>query len=160
MSIYSHLSNQQVDKIISIIRTQCDEAAREDRIEILRLGSELYKKLKTARKTHDITGKINYGFFYRENRIEGLELSYVRNGVYYQPELRTEDAIIHIYHKSNRLNSGLIRDRKREGKHFFCFQFSVNQNNRLQSITVVEFYGETKEEETIYTALELVEAVG
>ncbi len=160
MSIYSYLTNQQIDKIITIIRIQCNEAAHEDRTEMLRLGEELYRKLKTARKTHDITGKIYYGFFYRENRIEGLELSFVRNGVYYQPELRTADAIIHIYHKSNQLNSGLIRKRKREGKHFFCLQYSVNKNNRLQSITIVEFYGEAKEEETIYTELELVEAVG
>lgn len=139
MSIYSHLSHQQIDKIISIIRAQCDEAARRDRNEMLRVGGELYKKLKTGRKAHDITGDIYIGFFYPENRIEGLTLSAVKNGIYHQPELRKADTIIHIYHKTNPLDSNLIKKLKKERSHFFCILYAVDKNSRLLSIPFLLF---------------------
>ena len=101
MSIKDQISQEQIERIVDIIRRQCDDAARHDNQNRIRIGEDLYKLLKKGRKAHDITGDVYAGFFYPENHIEGLDIRVIENGNYNQQELRTEAAVIHIYHESN-----------------------------------------------------------
>lgn len=161
MSIYDYLTHEQVDKISSIIRSQCDEAARKETREAMRISQEVYDRLKKGRKAHDITADVYVGFFYPENRIEGLQLSEIKNGIYWQPELTTEQAIIHIYHQSNQLNSKLVTDRaSTPEKEFFCIKYGVDKAFHLQTIEAVHLRGTEREVEEIYQAPDLTIIAG
>ena len=96
--------------------------------------------------------------FYDENEIDGLETVDVANGIYTQPELRNDDVVIHIYHKTNPLNSKLVKDRAEEQKPFFCIIYSHDKNFRLKSIEAVHVA--TKEKEVLFEAPRLVRAAG
>ena len=153
MSIYDYLTYKQVNKIKSIIISQCDEAARKETKEAMRISQAVYDRLKKGRKAHDITADVYIGFFYPENYIEGLNLSVVNNGIYSQPELTTEQAIFHIYHQSNPLNSKLVMERaSTPGKRFFCIRFRVDKTFHLRTIEAVQLSGEEREVEEIYKA--------
>lgn len=161
MSIYNYLTHEQVDKIKTIIRSQCDEAARKETREAIRISQAVYDRLKKGRKAHDITADVYVGFFYPENRIEGLDLSIVENGIYSQPELTTDRAIVHIYHQSNSLNSKLVKDRAaKPGKSFFCIRFAVDKSFHLKTIEAVHVSGADQEVEEIYRAPDLSAMVG
>ena len=73
MSIRDYLSDEQINKIHSVIRTQCEIAARNDAAERNRVEAALYDRLKKGRKAHDVTGDIYVAMFYPENAIDGLD---------------------------------------------------------------------------------------
>lgn len=158
MSIRDYLSDDQIDKIHSVIRTQCDRMARNEAVERNRIGADLYNKLTKARGAHKETGDIYVALFYPENAIDGLEIVTVANGIYTQPELKNEDVVIHIYHKTNPLNSKLVKDRAVGQKPFFCIRYDVDSTYRLKSIEAVHVA--TKEKEVLYEAPRLFKAVG
>ncbi len=137
MSIYDFLNEEQISKIISVIKAQCEQAARNDTVERNRIPADLYDKLKKGRKAHDMTGEIYVALFYPENTIEGLATEAVSNGIYTQPELANKDVLVHIYHQSNKLNSKLIQDRITGQKTFFCIRYDVDKMYHLRSIDVV-----------------------
>ena len=145
MSIYNHLSYEQIGRIINIICLQCNRKANREITERNRIGDEaLYKRLTKCRKAHDITGEIYLVFFYPENRIDNLVLLDVSNGYYSQPELRNDEAIIHIYHWQNPLNSRIVQDRLQEGKYYYCLMYRVDSNYRLQQVKAVCFHNDIK----------------
>ena len=74
MSIHDYLSEEQINKINTVIRIQCEQAAHNDAVERNRISADLYNKLKKGRKAHDLTGDIYVALFYQENTIEGLKL--------------------------------------------------------------------------------------
>ena len=158
MSIRDYLTTEQIDKIQSVIRTQCAQAARNDAVERNRIAPDLYDRLKKGRKAHDVTGDIYVALFYAENAIAGLETVEVANGIYTQPELVNDDVVIHIYHQTNRLNSKLVEKRKTEDKQFFSIRYDVDRAYRLKSIEAV--HPATGEVENLYTAPSLFRAVG
>ena len=137
MSIYDFLSEEQISKITSVIKAQCEQAARNDAVERNRIPADLYDKLKKGRKAHNLTGEIYVALFYPENTIEGLAVEAVSSGIYTQPELSNEDALVHIYHQSNKLKSKLIQDRIAGQKTFFCIRYDVDKMYHLRSIDVV-----------------------
>ena len=153
MSINDYLTSEQVRKIISIIKSQCDEASRKEIRESMRVPEEVYSRVKKGRKAHDITADVYMGFFYAENRIEGLKLALINNGIYSQPELTSDSVIIHIYHQSNMLDSKVVKERSATpGKDFFCIRFSVDKAYRLKTIEAVLLNGTDREKEMIYEA--------
>lgn len=158
MSIRDYLSDEQINKIHSVIRTQCEIAARNDAAERNRVEAALYDRLKKGRKAHDVTGDIYVAMFYPENAIDGLETVEVANGIYTQPELKNEDVVIHIYHQTNRLNSKLVRDRAAEQKPFFCIRYDVDSTYRLRSIEAVHVA--SGEVENLFSTPRLVRAAG
>ena len=138
MSIYDYLSEEQIDKIKSVISIQCDQAACNAAVVKNRIPSDLYEKLKKGRKAHNVTGDIYVALFYPENNIIGLTTELVDNGIYVQPELVNENVLIHIYHQTNRLNSKLVKDRITGRKAFFCIRYDVDKTYRLKSIEAVQ----------------------
>ena len=46
MRIFDYLSEDQIDKIKSVIRIQCEQAARNDAVERNRISADLYDRLK------------------------------------------------------------------------------------------------------------------
>ncbi len=74
MSIHDYLSEEQINKINTVIRIQCEQAAHNDAVERNRIPTDLYDKLKKGRKAHDVTGDIYVALFYQENAIEGLNM--------------------------------------------------------------------------------------
>lgn len=158
MSIQDYLTIEQIDKIQSVIRVQCDKAARNDAVERNRIDANLYNRLKKGRKAHDVTGDIYVALFYVENAIDGLETVEVVNGIYTQPELVNDDVVIHIYHKTNRLNSKLVEERKYGNKQFFSIRYDVDKAYRLKSIEAVHLA--TGEVENLYTAPKRLKVVG
>ena len=151
MSIHDYLSDKQIEKIVSIIKAQCDDTARDEINRAIRIPMEIYDKIQKCRKAHEITGYIYAGFFYAENSIEGVEVDLVDNGNYAQPELITDNVIIHIYHKTNKLDSKLIEDRKTNtGKAFICIKYDVDKSYNLISVDAVSFEGGKKETENLF----------
>jgi len=133
--IYKYLSNEQISKIVSVIQIQCDKAARKEFKERSRISDAVYDRLKKGRKAHDITGDIYIGFFYDENKVDGLSTEMVDNGIYSQPELVGANVFVHIYHKSNPLNSGLVKERaKVSDKQLICIRYAVDKASRLKSV--------------------------
>ncbi len=158
MSICNYLSNEQIEKIKSVIKAQCENAARNDAAERNRIPADLYDKLKKGRKAHDVTGDIYVALFYQENAIEGLNIELTSNGIYTQPELVGENVLIHIYHQTNRLNSKLVKDRVARQKSFFCIRYDVDKAYRLKSIEAV--HAASGEIENLYTAPIVVQMAG
>lgn len=158
MSIYDYLNEDQIDKIRSVIRIQCEQAACSDAVERNRIPADLYDKLKKGRKAHDVTGNIYVALFYPENTIEGLNTELAKNGIYTQPELVNENVIIHIYHQTNKLNSKLVKERMTGMKAFFCIRYDVDKTYRLKSIEAVHVTN--GEIENLYTAPKAVQMVG
>lgn len=158
VSIYDYLSEKQIDKIKSVIRIQCEQAAFTDASERNRLPSDLFYKLKKGRRTHDVTGDIYVALFYPENTIEGLRITLTNNGIYTQPELVNENVLIHIYHKTNKLNSKLVKDRIAGQKVFFCIRYDVDKTYRLKSIEAV--HAANGEIENLYTAPKVAQMAG
>lgn len=155
MSIYDYLSEEQINKIISVIRTQCEQAASNDALKRNRVSSNLYEKLKKGRKAHDITGDIYVALFDPENTIDGFTIELVNNGIYTQPELVYKTVLIHIYHQTNRLNSNLVKDRIAGKKEFFCIRYDVDKRYRLKSIEAVHVA--SGDVENLYTTPKLVQ---
>jgi len=158
VSIHDYLSEEQIDKIKSVIRIQCEQAARNDAVERNRIPADLYDKLKKGRKTHDVTGDIYVSMFYPENTIDGLTTELISNGIYIQPELVNEDVLIHIYHQTNKLKSKLVQDRIKGHKPFFCIRYDVDKTYRLKSIEVV--HAASGQVEYLYTAPKVVQMAG
>ena len=158
MSIRDYLTNEQIDKIQSVIRAQCDQVARNDAVERNRIAPDLYDRLKKGRKAHDVTGDIYVALFYAENAVDGLETVEVANGIYTQPKLVNDNVIIHIYHQTNRLNSKLVNERKSGNKQFFCIRYDVDKTYRLKSIEAV--HPATGEVESLYIMPRLFRVVG
>ena len=127
MSIHDYLSEEQINKINTVIRIQCEQAAHNDAVERNRISADLYNKLKKGRKAHDLTGDIYVALFYQENTIEGLKLELTSNGIYTQPELVGENVLIHIYYQTNKLNSKLVQNRIASDKPFFCIRYDVDK---------------------------------
>lgn len=148
MSIREYLSNEQIDKILSVIRAQCDRVAHNDAVERNRIATDLYDRLKKGRKAHDVTADIYVALFYPENAVDGLKTVEKKNGYYTQPELENDNVLIHIYHKTNQLNSKLVQDRASEQKPFFCIIYSHDKQYRLKSIEAVQVA--TNEREVLY----------
>ncbi len=82
MRIFDYLSEDQIDKIKSVIRIQCEQAARNDAVERNRISADLYDRLKKGRKAHDVTGDIYVAMFYQENAIEGLNIELTSKQIY------------------------------------------------------------------------------
>ena len=158
MRICDYLNEEQIGKIKSVIRIQCEQAARNDAVERNRISADLYDKLKKGRKAHDLTGDIYVALFYQENTIEGLNLEVTSNGIYTQPELVGENVLIHIYHQTNKLNSKLVQDRIACDKPFFCIRYDVDKTYRLKSIEAV--HAASGEIENLYTATRVVQMAG
>ena len=92
------------------------------------------------------------------NTIEGLNLEVIDNGIYSQPELVGENVRIHIYHKSNRLNSKLVKERIDSDKPFFCIRFDVDKTHHLKSIEAV--HPASGEKESLYNVQNVVKLAG
>ncbi len=58
MRIFDYLSEDQIDKIKSVIRIQCEQAARNDAVERNRISADLYDRLKKGRKAHDVNADL------------------------------------------------------------------------------------------------------
>lgn len=158
VSIHDYLSEEQIDKIKSMIRIKCEQAALNDAYERNRIPTDLFYKLKKGRRAHDVTGNIYVALFYPENTIEGLSITLSDNGIYTQPELVNENILIHIYHKTNKLNSKLVKDRIAGQKEFFCIRYDVDKTYRLKSIEAVHVAdGKT---ENLYTAPKVAQMAG
>ncbi len=158
MSVHDYLSKEQINKINSVIRTQCVKAAHNDAAERNRIPSDLYDKLKKGRKAHDVTADIYVAMFYPENTVVGFTTVPVNNGIYTQPELVNENVLIHIYHQTNRLNSKLVKDRIAGQKEFFCIRYDVDKMYRLKSIEAV--HAASGEVENLYATPKLVHISG
>ena len=158
MSIRDYLSDELIEKIKSLIKTQCENAARNDAVERNRIPAELYDKLKKGRKAHDVTGDIYVLLFYPENTIERLSIELSSNGIYTQPELVNDDVLLHIYHKTNKLNSKLVQDRTTEHRPFFCIRYDIDKTYRLKSIEAVHVA--SGEIEILYTVPRVVRVAG
>ena len=155
MRLRDYLSEEQIDKIKTVIKNQCEHAAHNDAVERNRISADLYDKLKKGRKAHDVTGDIYVALLYQENAIEGLNIKLTSNGIYTQPELVGENVLIHIYHQTNKLNSKLVKDRIASDKPFFCIRYDVDETYRLKSIEVV--HAASGEIENLYTATRVVQ---
>lgn len=158
MSIYDYLNEDQIDKIISVISRSCYEAEKKEVNEKNRISEDIYKRLKKGRKAHDLTGDIYVSFFYNENAIDGLKTEIVDNVSYAQPELSNDRVVVHIYHKSNRLESKLIKDTAKSSKHLFCIRYDHDKSYRLKSIEAVDIIEKTKE--ILYERPKLRKAIG
>jgi len=158
VSIHDYLSEEQINKINTVIRIQCEQAAHNDAVERNRISADLYNKLKKGRKAHYLTGDIYVALFYQENTIEGLKLELTSNGIYTQPELVGENVLIHIYHQTNKLNSKLVQNRIASDKPFFCIRYDVDKTYRLKSIEAVD--AASGEIENLYTATRVVQMAG
>jgi len=158
LRICDYLSEEQLSKIKSVIRIQCEQAARNDAVERNRISADLYDELKKGRKAHDLTSDIYVALFYQENIIEGLNLELTTNGIYTQPELVGENILIHIYHQTNKLNSKLVQNRIASDKPFFCIRYDVDKTYRLKSIEAV--HAASGEIENLYTATRIVQIAG
>ena len=158
MSIRDYLSKEQIDKILEVIRSQCEQAARNDVNKRYRIEDSLYERLKKGRKAHDVTGDIYVALFYPENMIDGLEIVDVNNGYYTQPELQNDDVLIHIYHRTNKLDSELVKNRVAGQKPFFCIRYDCDKLYRLKSIDAIHVATHTKE--VLYEFPTIIRAVG
>ena len=158
MSIFDYLNEEQIEKIKSVIKIQCEQAARNDAVQRNRIPTDIYEKLKRGRKAHNVTGDIYVALFYPENTIEGLSKELVNNGSYIQPELGNENVLIHIYHQTNKLDSKLVKDRIVGHKEFFCIRYDVDKAYRLKSIEAVHVAN--GEIENLYKATKSVHMAG
>ncbi len=155
MRITDYLNTVQLDKIQSVIRNQCENAARNVAEESRGIPDEVYKRLKKGRRSHDITSDIYIALYRPENAIEGLSVELIDNGNYTQPELVNDHVLIHIYHHSNNLNSRLVQNRNTEDKPFFCIKYEIDNRYRLKSIKSVNVA--SSEIETLYEAPRVVQ---
>lgn len=141
MSIRDYLSQAQIDWFINTIKSTCERENREDQYYINLVGPETYKKVMRCRGAHDVTGKVHLALLARSNRIEGIDSVEVGNGAYTQSEQRCENAIIQVYHSTNKLDSTLVTDTKeraqRENKSFFCLKFFTTPTKKLYKIVAV-----------------------
>ena len=153
MKISDCLNADQVDSLVSLIRNQCNRAARNEMQLTMRIPEDLCAQLKKGRKAHDITGDIYIAAFIAENQIEGVHVKPVKSGIYTQPEFTVNNTIIHIYHHSNKLSSLLITSRANAlNSNFFCIRYKIDEGYRLEYIEALYLNGETKTKEIIYTA--------
>ncbi len=158
MALHDYLSDEQIKKIVNIISITCERAAQKDSTDRMGIDAELFARLKKGRKAHDVTGDINVALFKTQNVIEGLNLSVAENGIYAQPELENERVLIHIYHRTNRLDSKLVKDRANGVKAFFCIRYNHDKEYHLLSVESV--YVPTNEVEKLYSAPRLIRLVG
>lgn len=151
MHIRDCLSDQQVDQIITIIQNQCDEASRRENAYRLRISQNLYDRLKKGRKAHDITADVYIGFFLAENQIAGIDVEPITNGIYTQPELKSGNTIVHIFHKSNALSSQLVLERaNKTDSNYFCILYDLDDESNLKTIDSVHLFGHGQENENLY----------
>ena len=148
MKIRNYISEEQLERIISIIQEACSIASQKENDIRCRLSTELYVKLKKGRKAHDVTGDVYCSFFYEVNQINGIDCEVVQSGIYSQPELSNEDVVIHIYHATNKLQSNLVNERKKGERAFFAIKFETKNTYDLKTITVVDV--KTGEKEIVY----------
>ncbi len=158
MKITEFLTEHQLNRILDVIQTQCDNAARDAVNERRNISIDLYNRLNKGRQPHNVTRKINIALLYPENSIIGLTPHVVSNGIYTQIELENENVLIHIYHHSNNLNSRLVQNRMACGKQFFCIKYKIDNNSRLKSIESIHIA--SNETETLYTAPRVVQRAG
>ena len=157
MSIYDCIQEKDVNRIVNIIRAQCDSEAHHEERTSKTIDKELYKRLQKGRKAHDITGKVYAGFFFPANQIDGFDVNEVENGNYTQPELKKGNTVIHIYHSSNRLGSSLVKEKINDiSIRFFCFMYKVDDEYRLTKVEVISFLDGVQEKEIIYEQPTLV----
>ena len=151
MSVYDYLQKNEVNRIVDVIRQQCNSEYLHEKRMSMSIDKELYKRLQKGRRAHDITGKIYIGFFYPANSIEGFNVNEVENGIYSQPELIKGSIVIHVYHNSNRLESSLIQEKAKDNSiQYFCFMYSVDDEYRLKKVDVISFHDGNQEKETVY----------
>lgn len=140
LELLKYITQSQIDCIISKIKERCNKFRDFDDL--------FYEPYSKMRKKHSLTLAVISAFSPRDLDIKGLsceDVNYGINDKMSQPELRSKNAIFHIYSDSADLKNKLIKSRCEEYNMndetpiFFAMQFSVNGNGYLKELYVHYF---------------------
>lgn len=140
------LSEDQIEAIVGIIKKQCDRI--EERNQKLSIDfPDLYDELYYTGRVHGDTGAV-YAGFTEATEIPDMKVYRVKYGRgYWQPELRSDTAIIQLYNSGagKILGSSEIRDKCRQYNYadsqqkYGAIQFWTSKKGHLTRAELVEF---------------------
>lgn len=140
MNLYDLITESQIIQITDIIRNQCRLYDEKERA----FENLFYDRYMKMRKKHDLTGAVISGFRTEKTKIDGLVISEIKYGIgYWQPEIKNNNTVIHIYSDTNNLKSNIIKQycKKYNSDLETCplYAFIIYKTNeyQLEDVTLV-----------------------
>ena len=132
MNINEYLTIKQQEKIVKTILSKNKEYIEDNNL----IEKHIHKEYAYKRKSYNLTTYVLSGFAPNVFNETDLEIKTIKYGIgLMQPELKTKNAIIHLYSHGADFKSKIIRD--------YCLKFNATEECPHYLIIVFEFNKET-----------------
>ena len=143
------ITEKQINKIVSIIRHQCDRIIERDSRNAIDYPDLEDDDYMSSRK-HSDTASI-YAGFQPGMDLEGLTVKKHKYGRgYWQPDIGNEEIIVQIYRGDNDLISQEIEAKTTDTRHYYIFKFFKQNKRPLTRIDLVDM--DTRFVKEVYNA--------
>ena len=143
------ITENQINKIVSIIRQQCDRIVERDSknaVDFPDLEDEDYQHNRGYSDTASV-----YAGFLPGMDIEGLSVKKHKYGKgHCQPDIGNEEIIVQIYRGDNDLISQEIEAKTTDTRHYYIFKFFKQNKRPLTRIDLVDM--DTRFVKEVYNA--------
>ena len=131
------ITEKQINKIVSIIRHQCDRIVERDSRNAVDYPDLEDDDYMSSRK-HSDTASVYAGFLPGMD-IEGLSVEKHKYGIAYcQPDIGNEEIIVQIYKGDVSLTSNEIEAKRAGNRHYYIFKFFKEKNKTLTRIDLID----------------------
>lgn len=131
MNIYDYVNERQVKEIVNTIIECCNNYNQCKEME----DKLFYEPYCKKRRKHALTSAVISGFSPSRLKVSGFTVTDVKYGLdMTQPELCSENAIIHIYSNGSDLKNNIIKKR--------CQMYNLDMNKPI--FLIVQFHANDK----------------